>query len=194
MNFHWLHQNLFACLSFKKNYYFKTKPFLTAPNTTPLEYFLMDRFVQHHPLLQDPKNWEVNKKDQTAFFLHTDKIPDLEAEYELFSNKNLTDQINYLLNDEYGFLLPELSGGEWVLQEVALKNLIIPNERYAKNLAKEIIDDYLGKLEQGREIIGGLFLPRGEYYRLIDGYHRLSSLKQKFGGDHMVSILTFVHH
>lgn len=194
MNFNWLHQNLFESLSFKKNYYFKTKPFLVKQSSTPLEYFIMDRFVQHHPLLQDPNNWTVDKKEKEAFFNHTDKISDLEAEYALFKTKKMTDQIDYLLNDEYGFLLPELSGGEWILQEVPLKSLIIPNEKHSKNLAKEIIDDYLSQLEQGRDLIGGLFLPRGEYFRLIDGYHRLSALKQKFGGDHLVSIITFVHN
>lgn len=194
MNFNWLHQNLYGYLSLKKNYYFKTKPFLTNQSSTPLEYFLMDRFVQHHPLLQDPKNWTINKTQKEAQFKHTDKIPDLEAEYALFKTKKLTDQIDYLLTDEYGYLLPELSSGEWVLKEVELKHLIIPNEKYSKSLAKEIIDDYIIQLEQGRELIGGLFLPRGEYFRLIDGYHRLSALKQKFGGDHLVSILTFEHN
>lgn len=194
MNFNWLHQNLFNYLSLKKNYYFKTKPFLVKQSSTSLEFFLMDRFVQHHPLLQDPKNWTINKKNKTATFNHTDKIPDLEAEYALFKTKKLTDQVDYLLTDEYGYLLPELSGGEWVMQEVALKYLIIPNEQYSKNLAKEIIDDYLYQLEQGRELIGGLFLPKGEYFRLIDGYHRLSALKQKFGGDHTVTILAFVRN
>jgi hypothetical protein len=191
MNFNWLHLNLYPFLSFKKHYYFKTKPFLTTQSSTPLEFFLMDRFVQHHPLLHDPNNWTVNKKEKQAWFKHTDKIPDLEAEYALFKTKKLTDQIDYLLNDEYGYLLPELSNGEWVMQEVALKKLIIPNEQYSKNLAREIIDDYLLQLEQGRELIGGLFLPKGEYFRLIDGYHRLSALKQKYSGDHLVSIITF---
>lgn len=191
MNFDFLNLNLYESLSFKKNYYFKTKPFLQNQIISSLDYFLLDRFIQHNNLLQDPKNWKVDKANKTALFLAKDQISVIEAEYQKFQKQSLNDQINYLLNDEYGFLLPEISDGQWEVVEVSLKQLIMPNEKYVKNLAKEIIDDYTLQLTQGKELIGGLYLPRNEYYRLIDGYHRLSALKQFFSNDHLVNIISY---
>lgn len=191
MNFSFLSTNLFEYLSFKKNYYFKTKPFLVKENLSSIEYFLLDRFIQHHKDIQNPQNWSVDKESKTAFFLPQEKIELIAAQYAKFKKLDFNSQINELLNDEYGYLLPEISGGQWEVLEVTLGQLIMPNEKYVKVLAKEIIDDYTNQLSSGKELIGGLYLPKNNYFRLIDGYHRLSALKQFFGNDHLVYIVSY---
>lgn len=191
MNFDFLNTNCFDLLVFKKNYYFKSKPFIVALQLDQLQYFLTDRFVQHNSHIQDPNNWEVNKENKTAFFKAKHLISEIETSYHKFINQDLTDQIDFLLSDEYGYLLPEVSHGTWELIEVPMSSLIMPNVPHLKNLSSEIIQDYLIQLQEGKELIGGLFIPKNEYYRLIDGYHRLTALKQFFSNEHFVSIIAF---
>lgn len=192
MNFDFLLSNCFTLLRFKKNYYFKSKPFILKLNLDSLKYFLTDRFVQHNNLIQAPSNWEVNKDVKTAFFIPKDKIPEIESLYHKFMKMNLNDQVNYLLNDEYGYLLPEVSHGKWEIVEVPISSLIMPQVPHVNNLSKEIIDDYISQLEEGKELLGGLYIPKNNHYRLIDGYHRLSALKQFFSNEHLVSIIALV--
>lgn len=191
MNFDFLNTNCFNLLVFKKNYYFKSKPFIVSLQLDQLNYFLTDRFVQHNAHIQDPANWEVDKENKTAFFKAKHLISEIETSYHKFMNQELTDQINFLLSDEYGYLLPEVSHGTWELIEVQLSSLIMPNVPHLKNLSSEIIQDYLIQLQEGKELIGGLFIPKNNYYRLIDGYHRLTALKQFFSNEHFVSIISF---
>ena len=191
MNFDFLNTNCFDLLVFKKNYYFKSKPFIVSLQLDQLNYFLTDRFVQHNSHIQDPSNWDVDKENKTAFFKAKYLISEIETSYHKFMNQELTDQINFLLSDEYGYLLPEVSHGTWELIEVQVSSLIMPNVPHLKNLSSEIIQDYLIQLQEGKELIGGLFIPKNDYYRLIDGYHRLTALKQFFSNEHFVSIISF---
>lgn len=191
MNFDFLNTNCFELLVFKKNYYFKSKPFIVSLQLDQLQYFLTDRFVQHNSHIQEPLNWEVDKENKTAFFKAKHLIAEIETSYHKFINQNLTDQINFLLSDEYGYLLPEVSHGKWELIEVPVSSLIMPNVNHSKNLSSEIIQDYLIQLQEGKELIGGLFIPKNNYYRLIDGYHRLTALKQFFSNEHLVNIISF---
>lgn len=191
MNFDFLNTNLFDLLVFKKNYYFKSKPFLLALDLSPLEYFLTDRFIQHNNFIQDPSNWEVSKDEKTAFFNRPELIDQILISYNKFMKLDLTDQINFLINDEYGYLLPDISHGTWELLEVPVSSLTMPSVIHSKNLAKDIIDDYLVQLQGGKDLVGGLFIPKNEHFRLIDGYHRLTALKQFFSNEHLVQIISF---
>lgn len=191
MNFDFLTTNCFKLLVFKKNYYFKSKPFLLKLKFDSLTYFLTDRFIQHNQEIQNPENWTVSKENETAFFSNQDLLPKIEVAYTKFMRLSLTQQIKFLLKDEYGYLLPEISHGSWDLIEVPVSSLIMPNVQHSQNLAKDIIDDYLIQLQEGKELIGGLFIPRNEHYRLIDGYHRVTALKQFFSSEHSVFIISF---
>lgn len=191
MNFDFLQNNLYECLVFAKHVYFKKKPFLNSQNLSSLDFFLLDRFLQHHPLLQNPKSWKVNKSHQTAYFKLITEIPQIEAEYLKFVKQPLTIQINQLLNKEYDLALPELSaGGEWELVEVPMRQLTA-NQIENKELSPEVIQDYVSQLARGRELIGGVYVPRQGNYRLVDGYHRLQALKQFGNDEQLVPIISF---
>jgi len=188
MNFDFLNQNQFDSIVFKKNVFFKTKPFLHNLKLDNLSYFLTDRYIQHQIILQNPSNWTVDKENKTAFF-KKELIKDVEFSYLVFMKKNLDEQINILINNEFLDLIPEKSGMTWQLIEVPLSDLLLPVFYSKEKFIVDIYEDYMTHLKNGGELIGGIFLPNGEKFKLIDGYHRLKTIKDYYSDETIIPIV-----
>lgn len=80
-----------------------------------------------------------------------------------------------VLKLEYGHLLPQLEGMKWTLMEdVDIKDLIVPNVEYMKKVDSTIYPDM-----NEYELPIGIYTDAGNgKFKLVDGYHRLISAQR----------------
>lgn len=91
---------------------------------------------------------------------------------ECFDLKDATKQILFLLEKEYGYILPVLKDKKAMIKSVALENVVLGNDEYYRKLG----DSNLYTKYEG---IRGVAIACNKKYRLIDGYHRINSAKQE---------------
>ena len=94
---------------------------------------------------------------------------------EVMSLNNTTAQLEYVLNLEYGFILPAIKDKEWKIVEVNKDAISFGNENYYYKLDKDLIALY-----KDYELPRGVCLNNGGKYRIIDGYHRILAAPQSF--------------
>lgn len=191
MIFDFLKENLYKHLSFKKNYFFKSKSFLDNLKLDSLNYYLLDRFIQYNEHLQDPSNWDVSVENKTAFFNKGHLKDEISSQYQKFLNLKFNEQINYLMKDEYSYLLPELIDGKWEIIDTTLDSLLFTNNPSNKVISKEIIQYNIDSFSMKNDVIIGLFIPKNEKYRLIDGYHKLLAAKKVLDNSSIVTIIAY---
>ena len=85
--------------------------------------------------------------------------------------------IEFILQKEYDFLLPELIGQKWTVDSVPFKNIHLGAVRHMQKInqeASKIYANYTGVL--------AVCLPaedEKEHYRVIDGYHRVTTMQRE---------------
>jgi hypothetical protein len=78
--------------------------------------------------------------------------------------------IEFVLIEEYGYLLPKLQGSVYTIETVLLKDIVIPNDSYVRKLDKDIIESY-------KNYDGIVAILDGNNH-VIDGYHRIIAAQQ----------------
>jgi hypothetical protein len=76
-------------------------------------------------------------------------------------------KVEEILRLEYGNLLPELEGRSWTVEKVKRDQIKHGNHAYQKRL-----DDASVSMYADYKGVRGVVIPKGDGYRLIDGYHR----------------------
>lgn len=85
-----------------------------------------------------------------------------------------SQRVEYVLQLEYGYTLPILSGKTWKLLSVDRNNIIVGQEQYYdRKLMPLIVTKYVDH----QFPIAVCVLENGGRYRLIDGYHRFAASK-----------------
>jgi hypothetical protein len=79
-----------------------------------------------------------------------------------------TEWIEFALAKEYGFVLPKLSGKDWMTKRVRLDEVKLPNTYRDFNV--KMIEHYQGELERNPKLILSCLVD--EDMNIVDGYHR----------------------
>jgi hypothetical protein len=93
----------------------------------------------------------------------------IESEIKELGSLNHSNQILYVLNLEYGHLLPGLRDLTFSIKTVNSSDCIVPNETYIKKVKG-------GLYNIEHEFPLGVYIKNGKFYRLLDGYHRYVDL------------------
>lgn len=107
---------------------------------------------------------EVNGVELSSF---SEIVKDIKNLIKLSPNK----RIEFVLEKEYGHLLDSIKDKNWIESEINVSDVIF-NQGYFKKLKPE-------SYYQNIELPLGVYLKQGEKYRLIDGFHRFISNKDK---------------
>jgi len=83
---------------------------------------------------------------------------------------NSDQLIEFVLIEEYGYLLPKLQNSVYTIETVLLKDIVIPNDSYVRKLDKDIIESY-------KNYDGIVAILDGDNH-VIDGYHRIIAAQQ----------------
>lgn len=89
---------------------------------------------------------------------------------------NVKDRVEYLLNLEYGYILPELLDKEYKILTINKSDIIFRNENHLKNVSTKELEFYSDINYNG---IRGIVTKKEGKYRVIDGYNRLSKTSKK---------------
>lgn len=130
--------------------------------------------------LYDPDKWDASitggyyGEEISNISIESRTFTNLEKDIENILNmQTLKEKIEFLLIKEYGSILPAIKGKEnYTHQNIDREKLIIGNKRHLNNVEKKSLDFYSDNKYVG--IIRGIAFEDNGYWRLIDGYHRVS--------------------
>jgi len=95
----------------------------------------------------------------------------IESEIDkAFAISDINERIKYLLELEYGYLLPELDGCKYELATIDLEDVVFGSDGHYRKIQKEDLDHYTDYYYKG---IRGVVRKSGDKYKIIDGYHRI---------------------
>lgn len=117
--------------------------------------------------------------------LKKEKAEEIDKDIDELMKHTTTDQmIEFILEYEYLFLLPELKDNKWEVKIINKDKIVAGADSHMKKVMKEDTDIY-----KDYDGISAVCLQREDgKYRLIDGYHRIAASKSK-----KVKIITAIH-
>jgi len=112
-------------------------------------------------------NYEILDKLEESIDIKLSRKRKLD---KLKNESELDDKIRDVLTMEYGYLLDYIKASSFSIIEIDTKDIIFPQTEYLKTLSSAKVGVY--KNHSG---ICGIVRLSGNKYKVIDGYHRISS-------------------
>jgi hypothetical protein len=158
-----------------------------------MDLYTIDRILRKYKVY-DPSNWKI----KTVSGYYGQEIGDVtinddlakkvqEKIFEALSIDFLTERVEYLLNLEYGSILPDLQDSLYEIMDVKKDDLVFGSESNKKSSLKEIekyCTKVLGYHYDDRNyrvsLIKGVVIEKDGKYRVIDGYHRCLASERKY--------------
>lgn len=99
----------------------------------------------------------------------------LDAYYELLELNTVLEKVKYCLELEYNYLIDCVnSATSAAIIEVSPNNIKLPQTEYFIKVNKNVIEEY-----KNRDLPIAVCVRYGDFYRLIDGYHRFVANKER---------------
>lgn len=143
--------------------------------------YCVDRLVRIKRLW-NPSIWKIRTiggyygEEIGTVTLKHDKADDIDKAF--FGLESASDKIMYILEQEYGFLLPELSDRTWDIKEVDIDDIRAGSEGQMRKVDQEGVECYKDIKDDPIGIVILKDYANTTPYRLIDGYHRLLAAKR----------------
>jgi len=122
------------------------------------------------------ENWEINisnsyygeEVDSVTLWKSVAEKIEYQLDEVLFID-DLSKRTEYLLNLEYGYILPELIGKNYKLETIKKEDIIFGSDGHYRKIQTEDLEHYSDKNYSN---IRGVVTQKDDKYKLIDGYHR----------------------
>lgn len=146
-----------------------------------IDLYTIDRVLRINRIW-DKENWEINisngyyGEEVNSVILCKNVAEKIENQLDeaLFID-NLSKRTEYLLNLEYGYILPELIGKNYKLETIKKEDIIFGSDSHYRKIQTEDLEHYSDKNYSN---IRGVVSQKDDKYKLIDGYHRCFSTKK----------------
>lgn len=145
-----------------------------------IDIYTIDRILRSYKIWEND-NWNIEVDggyygqeagNVTIKESIADKID--EELWTVFSLPSLKEKIEYLLNVEYGKVLPELSNCNYESIVIDKDDVIFGVEKHLNKVMKKDLDFYSDKNYSG---LRGIVVKSGDKWRIVDGYHRIFTTK-----------------
>ena len=145
-----------------------------------IDIYTIDRILRSYKIWEND-NWNIEVDggyygqeagNVTIKESIADKID--EELWTVFSLPSLKEKIEYLLNVEYGKVLPELSNCNYESIVIDKDDIVFGVEKHLNKVMKKDLDFYSDKNYSG---IRGIVVKSGDKWRIVDGYHRIFTTK-----------------
>ncbi len=150
--------------------------------TDEIEKYTIDRILRSNKIW-DKSIWEIvvgggyYGQEVSSVNLRHDIVEKLESDLETaFDISDLNKRIEFLLKLENGWILDEIKGLKYTIQEIDRDDLIFGNLEHYKRVQREDLDFYSDKNYKG---IRGIVKKNGDRWKIIDGYHRISKSENR---------------
>ena len=147
-----------------------------------IDIYTIDRIVRAHKIWKSD-NWDISiEGGYYGEELGDIKIIEslakrIERDLDLaFDIDDLDKRIEFILNIEYGYILPELVNSKYEIVEIKKSDIIFGSDDHYRKIQTKNLEHYSNKNYSG---IRGIVKEKDGKFRLIDGYHRV----YKFDGD-----------
>jgi len=147
-----------------------------------IDIYTIDRIVRAHKIWKSD-NWDISIEggyygEEFGDIKIIDSLAkrierDLDSAFDI---EDLDKRIEFILNIEYGYILPELVNSKYEIIEIKKSDIIFGSDTHYKKIQTENLEHYSNKNYSG---IRGIVKEKDGKFRLIDGYHRV----YKFDGD-----------
>jgi hypothetical protein len=140
------------------------------------DLYTIDRIVRKYKIY-DSENWDV--KTMNGYYgeeideinITTNIANRINKELEIaFSIDELNLRVEYLLQLEYGKLLPELENCKYEITKIDKNDIIFASKNHYDKVKKKDLTHYNEKRYNG---IRGIVIEKDNKLRVIDGYHRI---------------------
>jgi hypothetical protein len=142
---------------------------------TELDRYCVDRMIRKANLYNKYDwDWEISND------YYGDCIEKVVPAYNTFYTyinsymkyESEEDKILCLLSLEYDYILDKIRNKKWSIIDINLDDIIIPNKEHMSSIESE-------SWYEENELPICVCIKKGNKFELIDGYHRLKSLKNK---------------
>lgn len=149
-------------------------------NPEMIDKLCINRILTHHKFYSED-NWTAKWSsgyygDEFDGIYMNYKYAHLKSDLEkLFKLNSIRDKIEFILNLEYGYVLDELKDKEYKLQSIDVESIDFSQRQHLTKVQSKDLDFYSDT--KYRDLPRGVVLWKNNKWRVIDGYHRLSSTK-----------------
>lgn len=144
-----------------------------------IDRYTIDRILRINKIWLD-KNWSVQVnngyygQEIDVVILTSEMADKIQKELDTaFDILDINKRIEFLLELEYGKVLPQLENCNWKLLRLRKEDIVFPSESHLELVSKKELNHYSApKYNSVRAVV----LKDGDKWKLIDGYHRLSAI------------------
>lgn len=146
-----------------------------------IDIYTIDRIARICKLYLE-KSWDINKcagyygQEIDSVKINNDIYTDFNSKLEIAFSLGLKERIEYILNLEYGYILPELENKNYKLVTINKSDIIFGSDGHLKKVSKKDLKHYL---DSNYNSIRGIVVEKSGKYKLIDGYHRCFSTNKE---------------
>lgn len=146
-----------------------------------IDLYTIDKILRINRIW-DKENWEINISN-SYYGEEVDSVTLCKSVAEKIENQldkvlfidDLSKRTEYLLNLEYGYILPQLIGKNYKLETIKKEDIIFGSDGHYRKIQTEDLEHYSDKNYSN---IRGVVTQKDDKYKLIDGYHRCFSTKK----------------
>lgn len=148
----------------------------------PIQAYCIERILNHSNLA-DKHSWEI----ETGAGYYGEEVYGASCDIEslvkslnkFLKLKTHKKMIEFVLEHEYGYILPRLENRKWKLESIGRAQVAIPNEEYSHRTNQKTIEYYQSNEWQEMKLPVAVCSKENGVVRLVDGYHRFTTLKDK---------------
>lgn len=142
-----------------------------------LDIYCIDRVLRCHKIWEG-SNWDIDV--QGGYYGEEIGNVTIQSPYDkgiqddietVLALKTIQEKVNFVLNLEYGYLLPELEGRDYELTTIDTKDVIFGSDGHYKKIQTKNVEHYVDISYKG--IRGVVRKEAVDKYKIVDGYHRM---------------------
>jgi len=152
-------------------------------HTKEVDLYCIDRLLRIYKVY-NPDNWEATWEsgyygDELDSINLNSNICNMISEKidQLISLSTLKDKIEFILIEEYGYLLDKIKDKEYQILTIDKNSVLFNQDVYRSKVERGEQEEYYD--DKKYDLIKGICLNKDDKWIVIDGYHRLTKSKKK---------------
>lgn len=133
--------------------------------------YCVDRLVRIYKCYEQ-SNWEILTRPgyygEEIDCISFSDIDNLKLDIISLLNKAPNKRIEFVLEKEYRYLIDSVKNKNWNIEEVPVSSIKVGNDEYRKKVESGFYEEH--------NLPIGIYLKEGDFYRIVDGYHRYVSI------------------